>query len=255
MNWKREYRKSPRLLVILPLLLFAWSGWSQTEEHWTSGQIFEAKTGMAVPGVHVVNTRSEQGTVSDALGRFTLKTRAGDTLVFSHLSYAYLMLEVTDSLPTVGLRIALKEQNYLLDEVGIFAYELTTNDPRDMEIGEPLVPREEDIDLPEHAPATLMNPVDLLYEMFGKTPRQLRELRRLMQEDAWKRKLAGRNGDILRELTGMSREEVATFAFYCRYSPNTIRHATDYQLLTSLLDCYEEYQKEREVEQILEEWD
>ena len=124
-----------------------------------------------------------------------------------------------------------------------------------MEIGEPLVPREEDIVMPVHLPATIANPLDLLYEQFGKTPRQLRELKKLVAKDAFRRKLAGRNGEILRELTGMSREEVATFSFYCRYAPRAIRHATDYQLLVSLLNCYDAYVEEQNMQELLEEWD
>ena len=106
-----------------------------------------------------------------------------------------------------------------------------------------------------HLPAAIANPLDLLYEQFGKTPRQLRELKKLVAKDAFRRKLAGRNGEILRELTGMSREEVATFSFYCRYSPRAIRHATDYQLLVSLLDCYDAYVEELNMQELLEEWD
>lgn len=253
MGCLREYRNS--LLCFMLFSLLPLKTWAQEKERLVFGQVFEEKTGLKVPGVHVVNTHSEQGTVSDILGRFQIKAQAGDTLVFSHLSYSFQTLKIQDSLLGRNVRVYLHEQNYLLDEVGIFAYELTTNDPEEMVIGKPLVPREEDIDMPVHAPPTLANPVDLLYEQFGKTPKQLRKLRELIQKDAWKRKLAGRNGEILLELTGMSRDEVSAFTFYCRYSPNAIRHATDYQLLSSLLDCYEEYQKEREVQELLEEWD
>lgn len=250
----REYRKYIKALVVA-ILLFPTMVFGQEKDHLIFGQVFEFKTGLIIPGVHVVNTRSEQGTLTDALGRFNIRANTGDTLVFSHLSYSFFTLEIQDSMIGNDVLIRLREQNYLLDEVGIFAYELTSNDPRDMEIGEPLVPREEDIELPMHAPAGLSSPVDMLYEQFGKTPKQLRELRRLIAKDAWKRKLSGRNGEILRELTGMSREEVAAFTFYCRYSPNEIRHSTDYQLLSSLLDCYDEYVKEREMQELLEEWD
>ena len=254
-NWKSEYRQIHWVLFLLFGSISPFYSDAQNEDKPVFGEVVDAANGMAIPGVHVVNTRSERGTLTDLMGRFSLACRKGDTLVFSHLSFAFSTFSVEDSTFGEPQKIALKERNYLLDEVGIFAYELTTNEPRDMKIDEPLVPKEENIELPYHTPPTLANPVDLLYEQFGKTPRQLRELRRLLREDAWKRKLAGRNGQILRELTGMSREEVALFTFYCRHGPGTIRHATDYQLLMSLMECYDEYRKEREVEELLEEWD
>ena len=249
-EYRNYIRRCTLWALVFPLLIGA-----QEKDHLIYGQVFEFKTGLVVPAAHVANTRSEQGTLTDALGRFHLNARTGDTLVFSHLSYSYSTVEVSDSNYERELIVRLKEQNYLLDEVGIFAYELTSNDPKEMEIGEPLVPREEDIVMPVHLPATMANPLDLLYEQFGKTPRQLRELKKLVAKDAFRRKLAGRNGEILRELTGMSREEVATFSFYCRYSPRAIRHATDYQLLVSLLDCYDAYVEEQNMQELLEEWD
>ena len=78
--------------LVFPLLIGA-----QEKDHLIYGQVFEFKTGLVVPAAHVANTRSEQGTLTDALGRFHLNARTGDTLVFSHLSYSYSTVEVSDS--------------------------------------------------------------------------------------------------------------------------------------------------------------
>lgn len=217
------------------------------------GRVVERTTGLSVPGAYIINKRTERGVLSEADGRFEIRASVGDSLVVSHLSFKYYYKVVHAGDEGFVHRFALEERNYLLDEAGINAYSLTTNDPRDVVFSEPLIPSNEQIEFPVHAPAGLANPVDFLYERFGKTPRQMAELRLLMERDAWRQKLQGSNGKALQELTGMNPAEVQAFAYYC--SGGRIRHETDYELLRSLVECYERYTREREIDEILEEYD
>jgi len=217
------------------------------------GRVVERTTGLSVPGAYIINKRTERGVLSEADGRFEIRASIGDSLVVSHLSFKYYYKVVQAGDERLVHRFALDERNYLLDEAGINAYSLTTNDPRDVVFSEPLIPSNEQIEFPVHTPAGLGNPVDFLYERFGKTPRQMAELRLLMERDAWRQKLQGSNGQALQELTGMNPAEVQAFAYYC--SGGRIRHETDYELLRSLVDCYERYTREREIDEILEEYD
>jgi hypothetical protein len=218
------------------------------------GKVVEASSGLAIPGLYVVNTRSEQGVLTDAAGEFEIFVELGDTLIFSHLSFRFTT-HVIQGDEEFGRLFKMFERNYLLDEVGIYSYALTTNRPKEMKLSEPRVPSDENIIIPHHAPPGIASPIDMLYERFGKTPRQLAELRELMRKDAFKQKLAGRNRDILAEITGMSEDEIRQFAFYCRYSTLTIMHATDYQLLESMMACYDLYLEERAMQELLEEYD
>jgi len=85
-----------------------------------------------------------------------------------------------------------------------------------------------------------------LYYSFGKRPQQLAALRKLQQEDYYRRKLEeGNNRTILEDLTGIPKEEMEAFMFYCKYSETQIRTFNDYQFLVSLLNCYEEYEREK----------
>ena len=110
----------------------------------------------------------------------------------------------------------------------------------------PRVPSNADIRIPEAVAPTLANPLDFLYYSFGKRPQQLAALRKLQQEDYYRRKLEeGNNRTILEDLTGIPKEEMAAFMFYCKYSETHIRTFNDYQFLVSLLLCYEEYEREK----------
>jgi len=224
-----------------------------TDEFRVRGRVVEAANGMAVPGAHVINRQTEKGVLSEADGRFEIRARPGDTLIVSHLSFRYYRRPIAASDRDRSMVLELKEQNYLLDEAGIYAYRLSSNDPRDLVLEQPLIPGTEEIDYPVHTPATLGNPVDFLYERFGKTPRQMEELRRLIEKEAWRNKLQGSNRKALQELTGMNPSEVEAFAFYC--SGGSVRSNTDYELLRSLIECYERYQRQRSVDEILEEYD
>ncbi len=223
------------------------------EEFRVRGRLVEANTGLSVPGAYVINRQTEKGVLSEADGRFEIKARPGDTLIVSHLSYRFYRRPIALSDRDRALVFELREQNYLLDEAGVYAYKLSTNDPRDLVLEQPLIPSTEQIEYPIHTPASLANPVDFLYERFGKTPRQMAELRLLMEREGWRNKLQGSNRKALQELTGMNPAEVEAFAFYC--SGGRIRSATDYELLRSLLECYERYQRQRSVDEILNEYD
>ncbi|MDO7652269.1 MAG: hypothetical protein MUQ38_02500, partial [Schleiferiaceae bacterium] len=50
------------------------------------------------------------------------------------------------------------------------------------------------------------------------------------------------NRHALFELTGMPASEVEAFLLFCRYNQSDIRDASDYDLLVSLLLCYQDYE-------------
>ena len=89
----------------------------------------------------------------------------------------------------------------------------------------PRVPSNADIRIPQAVAPTLANPLDFLYYSFGKRPQQLAALRKLQQEDYYRRKLEeGNNRTILEDLTGIPKEEMEAFMFYCKYSETQIQN-------------------------------
>ena len=52
-------------------------------------------------------------------------------------------------------------------------------------------------------------------------------------------------------ITGLSRDELESLLFFCKYSKTYIRTANDYEFLISLLSCYQEYIRIQEMEGVL----
>lgn len=222
-----------------------------------SGIVIDEQTRKVVPNTHVINKRTLKGTLTNDGGSFTISLSWGDTIVFSNIAYQYFYFIYQDSATELtDAMVEMKEQNYLLSEVSIFSYELTTNKDKEIVLNDPLIPSGEDLDDGTIIRAGIQNPAEFLYNLFGSKPRQLRILAQLKAEDAYRLKLEesnNRKGVV--ELTGLSQEELEAFMFYCKFAPVYMNTMNDYQFLISVKHCFQEYVKERELEEFLEQFD
>ena len=241
------------LILLMAFHFNSLIGQSQDSSFIIYGQVIDEKSKEPIPNVHVINKTTFVGTVTNGQGFFHMEITYFDTLIFSNLGYAYSYYRHSKDKEGQVI-IALKEKNYLLEEVSVYTYQMTSNDPKPMNISKPMIPRNEDINYPDPVKPTLANPVDLLYYMFGSRPRQMRKLRELQIQDQYRHMLKeGNNREILTELTGMDKDELEAFMFFCKYSRTQINTMNDYDFLLSLMNCYEEYLRIQEREQILRE--
>lgn len=193
-----------------------------------------------LPYVAIVNARTEAAQITDSKGRFAMEAIEGDTLVFSRpgFSFSYRSVVENDS-----VRIILQTQNFLLNEVSVTAYKLTSNMPKAMKIDNAQRPSGIDINAPQSVRPTMANPIDFLYDQFGNRPTQIRELQAILDSERFRDRLSkSHNRRALFELTGMPASEVEAFLLFCRYNQSDIRDASDYDLLVSLLLCYQDYE-------------
>jgi hypothetical protein len=101
--------------------------------------------------------------------------------------------------------------------------------------------------VPKPKAPTIANPIDFLYDQFGDRPRQLRELAALAASDEYRTQLnESRNREALFELTGITEAKIEEVLLFCRYNQNAIRTATDYELLVSLIQCYQEFERRQQ---------
>ncbi|MDG1252597.1 MAG: hypothetical protein P8N56_02850 [Schleiferiaceae bacterium] len=227
-------------IYLLPLALFG-----QETVHF-SGQVIEEKSKEAVPWVIIVNARNETAFNSDENGVFDLYAETGDTLVFSKPGYAYRYAWAREE---NRVAIELLPQNYLLDEVPVTAYKLTSNLPKEVPLSSPNRPEGGEIRVPRGVKPTLANPLDLLYDQFGKRPRQLRELEAILESEAFRDKLSeSNNRSALFELTGLTPSQVEEFLLFCHWNETAIYSPTDYELLRSLMRCFAQFQAIQEQE-------
>lgn len=249
----------PQLPNLFPFIIFLFSSslFGQTQQ--LSGRVIDAKTHEVLPVTHVINKSTFKGTTTDDDGHFIINLQWGDTIVFSNIAYQYFYFIYQDSSSALtDVLIEMKEQNYLLSEVSIFSYKLTSNEDRAIELKKPAIPdenqlRNKDGHIIKAGPE---NPAEYLYNLFGSKPRQLRMLAQLKAEDAYRDKLEETNNrQNVISLTGLSRDDLEAFMFYCKYSPVQVQTMNDYEFLKSVQRCYAQYVKDRELESFLQQFD
>jgi len=255
----RNFKDTLSLLFALSLCLLSLSTFGQSEKSPLSlnGWVLDGHSKEVVPGVHVINKRTLKGTVSNDDGYFEIKLELGDSIIFSNIAYKYFYFIYTnDSLQLNDVIVAMEEQNYLLEEVSVFSYELTTNKPKEMKLRKPNIPSNDEIEDPEIIQAGMDNPAEYLYNLFGSKPRQLRKLAQLKAEDAYREKLEeSNNRQAVMRMTGLSKDELEAFMFYCKYVPVSMHQLNDYEFLLSVQACFRRYMKDRELESFLNQFD
>jgi hypothetical protein len=221
------------------------------------GQIIHAESKKSLSAAHILNLNTVQGTITNDKGFFDIPTRANDTILVSYLGYASIKLKITnDLLKGNELLIALYEKPQEVKEVVIKSTQLIgvleidvkqvpkdrftrikiNGLPQTYEVGKP---KAKDFSSPV---AALFNPMDFLYDRFGKKPKQLRKLQKLKKEDGLRKMLAGKfDREVMMEYLQMDRQELTELLSDCNYSEYFIKKASDLQMIEAVLDCYENY--------------
>ncbi|GAB5557519.1 MAG: hypothetical protein SchgKO_17320 [Schleiferiaceae bacterium] len=244
-----------RHIASFALVFLSFAALGQTEQEILRGRVLSADSAKPIIDCYVINAKSHKGTTTDEFGFFEIYMSPEDTLVISNVQYmfGYYWTE-TGEIPKERQVIKLDPRNYLLDEVSLFSHGLTTNNPKPMPIGKPSVPSNSETTIRPMAMPSYTSPVDMLYYYFGSKPKQIRELMKLQREDAYRQQLkTGNNREILMEVTGLSAEEIEELAFYCKYTKTRISTMNDYELLMSILSCYNQFLQENGAEDILDQ--
>lgn len=245
--------------LLLLFFIFSLSVFSQetSETVKLKGQIINSENNKALSAAHVLNLNSVVGTITDDEGYFEIPTTVNDTILVSYLGFQSIKLKITnDLLKGNELVIALYEKANEIKEVVIKSTKLIgvlevdiKQVPKDnftriringlrqtYETGKPV---SQNINSPINA---LFNPVDLMYNLFGKKPRQLKKLQKLKKEDDLRKMLSGKfDREVMMEYLEMDKEELSNLLTDCNYSEYFIQKASDLQMIEAVLDCYENY--------------
>jgi len=88
----------------------------------------------------------------------------------------------------------------------------------------------------------LFKPIDFVYNMFGKKPKQLRKLKKLRKDDNLREMLEGKfNRELMMEYLDLDAQELTELLNECNYSDYFIKSASDLQLIEAILLCYENH--------------
>ncbi|SFR31192.1 CarboxypepD_reg-like domain-containing protein [Robiginitalea myxolifaciens] len=222
-----------------------------------SARVINAQTQRPLESVHVVNLNQVVGTITDAQGEFTIRAAVNDTLFFSYLGFKTQKIRVTnDMFRFAETQVELTELAYALEEVIVQPYQLTgfldidvrnlpMNNAYQYSISGLPVSYEGGNKSPNAVTKVLgaiMNPADLLRNLFGRHPRQMRKLRQVKEDDRIRDLLASKfDRETLTELLQLEKVDIEDILTNCNYSSSFIRTANDLQILDALSACYEEF--------------
>lgn len=241
-------------LLFISLFILSMVGFSQSNKK-LKGQIVHSKTKEALSAAHILNLNSVVGTITNEKGLFELTAKTNDTVLVSYVGFESIKLKVTnDLLRGNELVISLNEKPQEVKEVVIKStkligvLEIDVNQvPQDKftRIHINGLPQTYEVGRPQKVSSPLskiLNPVDMMYNLFGKKPKELKKLRKLKKEDNLRKMFAGKfDREVMMEYLEMDRQELTKLLSDCNYSEYFIRKSSDLQMIEAILNCYENY--------------
>ncbi|WP_136465545.1 carboxypeptidase-like regulatory domain-containing protein [Flagellimonas onchidii] len=222
-----------------------------------NGVVINAQTDFPLESVHIINLNKVVGTITNQKGEFTINAAVNDTLYLSFLGFKSQKVRVTNDMfkfqPT---EIALTELAYALEEVIVRPYQLTgyleidvKNLPINNAYQYSISGLSKSYEAGNKNPSAvtkvlgaILNPADLLRNLFGKKPRQMRKLRQMKEDDDIRNLLASKfDRETLTELLQLEKVDIEDILNNCNYSKSFISTANDLQILDAISSCYEEY--------------
>lgn len=254
-NYISPTNLSMRYFAVLFLSLLSFSAISQ--ETTVRGTIVNDNTLLPLWNINIVNVNLVRGAVSDAKGEFEIQANLNDVLLISSLGFQSIEVKVTnDWIKNRTSRIHLTEKAYALEEVVIPPYDLTGY----LEIDSKLIPEKENYwynisgltkryESGESSPnafsrvvGSLFNPADMLYNFFGKKPKELKKLKEIRKDEKLVNLLQTKyDRQTIYLLLGIDKKDLAEILERCSYSETFAQTANDLQILDAISGCYEEY--------------
>jgi hypothetical protein len=248
-----------RYLLAFLFLLIAAIGFSQdTSFHKkVTGTIINSSTTFPLANVNIINVNKVRGTITNVRGTFEIDAEVNDTLHITMIGFQSLRVRVTnDWIKNGTAKIELSEKAISLDEVVIRRYTLTGY----LEVDTKLIPENENYrysisglqqgyETGEYSPKafsrvmnSIFNPADMLYNFFGKKPKELRRLKEMKKDNTVKALLETKfDREMIAVLLGIDKKEIAEILQHCNYSEAFIETANDLQILDAISQCYEQY--------------
>jgi len=240
----------------LPLLLiivsFGYSQDNKNEEEvkQLKAVVQNAQTDQPMESVHVVNLNEVVGTITNEKGEFNIPAKVNDTLFITFLGFKSQKVRVTnDMFKFKDTKISLTELAYALEEVIVRPYSLTgyleidvknlpLNNAFQYSISGLSVGYEAGSKNPSAVTKVLgaiLNPADLLRNLFGKKPNQMRKLRQMKEDDQIRDLLASKfDRETLTELLQLEKVDIEDILNNCNYSKSFITTANDLQILDAI---------------------
>jgi len=246
------------LYTTLLLLLFSTlqAQDNATEKTYFRGTIIDSSTGQPMIGANIVNLTELKGDSTDDNGMFSLPAKVNDSIIVTFLGYKTANIMINKENLSHHQTIYLLKAPLSLDEVIISSNKLTGRLPIDVY----LIPIQEPINIDPSIAAMfgsrketrlsklndvlkqIMNPVDLIYNIFSTRAKDMRRLKQIQKEEKVRQILASKfDREILSRLLKIDKKDVYLVLEMCDYSEQFIKEANDLQILEAILNCYSKY--------------
>ncbi len=246
------------VFLFLTLSLHSFAQEQKEESTRVNATIINDNTLLPIENVTVININKVKGTITDSKGNFTIEASVNDTLHLSLIGYQSIKVRVTNDWvkTTTSTKIPMTEKAYALEEVIINKYNLTGY----LVIDSKLAPVQQNYRYSisglnygyeggENSPGaykkvvnSALNPADLLHNIFGKKPKEMRRLNEMKKDDAVRNALASKfDRETLAALLGVEKDDIAEILSRCNYSEEFVNTANDLQIMDAIKGCYEEY--------------
>ncbi|MUV02904.1 carboxypeptidase-like regulatory domain-containing protein [Flavobacterium rakeshii] len=251
-----------RYFVVILFLLLSFPSFAQTEKQEdttsVSGTIVNESNLLPIENATIININTVKGTVTDKQGHFNIAAKTNDTLHITLIGYQPIKVRVTNDWikNTTSTKIPLTEKAYALEEVVINQHNLTGF----LQVDSKLVPVKQNYRYSisglnygyeggHSSPNafkkiinSVFNPADLLHNIFGKKPNEMKRLKQMKKDDTVRNLLASKfDRETLAALLGVSKEDISEILEQCSYSEEFIKTANDLQIMDAISGCYEEY--------------
>ncbi len=249
------------VITFLLVLSVCTSNYAQEQEEkeivFLKGQILNSEEKKPLSGAHIINLNTILGASADIDGKFQIRTAVNDTLMISHIGYQTIKLRISnDLLKGNELSISLHEKRSDIDEVVVKSHKLIGV----LEVDIKYIPKDkysrihidglpQTYELKASKPksmtsltAALFNPVDFMYNTFGKKPKSLNNLKKLKTQDETREILSEQfDRELMLEYLEMDENELKELLDECNYSEYFVKTASDLQVIEAVLDCHENY--------------
>jgi hypothetical protein len=221
------------------------------------GQVISNLDKTPLKGAHLFNLNSVIGSVTNDNGEFGISTVVNDTIYVSYIGYQSIKLKITnDLLKGNELVIELHEKAEQFNEVVVKSHKLigvleidAKNAPVDKYarihingIAQTYESGSRSNKSYNSAVDAMFQPINLMYNKFGKHPKQLKKIKKLRDDDALREMMEDKfNRELMMEYLNIDAQELNDLLNECNYSDYFIKQASDLQLIEAVLLCYENY--------------
>lgn len=247
-----------RYLVVFFFLILTVKSFSQSViTQKISGTVQNDQTLLPISNVNVINLNKSRGSNTNEKGYFEIEASVNDTLHISFIGFQSIKIRVTnDWIKNKTTKIQMTEKAIALEEINIMPYNLTGY----LEVDSKLIPSRENYrysisglqqgyEAGEYSPnafgrvmGSIFNPADMLYNFFGKKPKELKRLKEMKKDNNVRTLLESKyDREMVSVLLGIDKKEIPEIMERCNYSEAFVKSANDLQIMDAISECYEQY--------------